>query len=113
MGALELTRRTMEDIAQHRDFTRRVAINSDDEIGQMVRSFNGLVDRLQTSMQDIQARMGEVRSAVESLSTAAQQVATSSANQSSSTSAMAASIEEMTVSINTVSSSAGDAQAIA
>jgi methyl-accepting chemotaxis protein len=113
MGPLELTRRTMEDIAQHRDFTRRVAVNSDDEIGQMVRSFNGLVDRLQTSMQDIQSRMGEVRNAVESLSSAAQQVALSSANQSGSTSAMAASIEEMTVSINTVSGSAGDAQAMA
>ena len=113
MGPLELTRRTMEDIAQQRDFTRRVPLNSNDEIGQMVYSFNGLVDRLQTSMQDIQSRMSQVRSAVESLSTAAQQVAISSANQSGSTSAMAASIEEMTVSINTVSASAGDAQTMA
>ncbi|WP_303785746.1 methyl-accepting chemotaxis protein [Azovibrio restrictus] len=113
MGPLELTRRTMDDIAQHRDFTRRVPVNSQDEIGQMVKGFNSLVDRLQSSMQEIQSRMTEVRSAVESLSTAAQQVAASSANQSGSTSAMAASIEQMTVSISTVSSSAGDAQSMA
>lgn len=113
MAPLELTRRTMEDIAQQRDFTRRVPVASNDEIGQMVTGFNSLVDRLQASMQDIQARMKEVRGAVESLSTAAQQVAASSANQSGSTSAMAASIEEMTVSISTVSNSAGDAQSMA
>ncbi|MCX8144797.1 MAG: methyl-accepting chemotaxis protein [Azovibrio sp.] len=113
IGPLELTRRTMADIAEQRDFTRRVPIQSKDEIGHMVQGFNRLIERLQASMQDIQARMAGVRSAVESLSTAAQQVAASSANQSGSTSAMAASIEQMTVSISTVSSSAGDAQNMA
>jgi len=113
MRPLELTRRTMDDITEHRDLTRRVPVKSDDEIGRMVRGFNRLVDQLQSSMQDIQSRMQGARSAVESLSTAAQQVATSSSNQSGSTSAMAASIEEMTVSISTISSSAGDAQAMA
>ncbi|GHU28404.1 chemotaxis transducer [Betaproteobacteria bacterium] len=113
MIPLEQTRKTMAEIATHRDFTRRVPLNSNDEIGLMVKDFNNLVDVLQTSLRGIQTSMVDVRAAVESLSTAAQQVAASSANQSSSTSAMAASIEEMTVSIGTVSNSATDAQAIA
>ena len=113
MAPLELTRQTMDDIARERDFTRRVPIDSKDEIGSMVKGFNALIDRLQEAMRDIQARMTTVRGAVESLATAAQQVATSSANQSSSTSAMAASVEEMTVSISTVSASAAEAQKMA
>jgi methyl-accepting chemotaxis protein len=113
MTPLELTRQTISDIAAHRDLTRRVTLESNDEIGLLVKDFNGLVDVLQSSLRDIQQSMVDVRSSVESLTVAAGEVATSSANQSSSTSAMAASIEEMTVSIGTVSNSATDAQAIA
>ena len=113
MIPLDHTRRTIAAIAAERDFTRRVSINSNDEVGLLVKDFNNLIDVLQGSLREIQTRMVDVHGAVESLSTAAQQVATSSSNQSSSTSAMAASIEEMTVSISTVSSSADDAQAVA
>jgi methyl-accepting chemotaxis protein len=113
MIPLEQTRKTMAEIIAYRDFTRRVPINSNDEIGLMVKDFNNLINILQKSITEIQTSMTEVRTAVESLSAAAQHVADSSSNQSSSTSAMAASIEEMTVSISTVSNSADDAQAIA
>ena len=113
MIPLEHTRRTISAIAGERDFTRRVSIKSNDEIGLLVKDFNNLVEVLQGALREIQTSMVNVRAAVESLSTAAQQVATSSSNQSSSTSAMAASIEEMTVSITTVSNSADEAQSIA
>jgi methyl-accepting chemotaxis protein len=49
--------RTMEDtmvsIAQSLDFTQRVPVARDDEIGQSVRAFNSLIDTLQRSLDDM------------------------------------------------------------
>ncbi|MDR3352826.1 MAG: methyl-accepting chemotaxis protein [Zoogloeaceae bacterium] len=110
MNPIEETRSAMLRIAAENNLCLRVNYQARNEVGEMVTAFNGMMTKLQQSLNTIQSRMVDVHSAVESLSTAAQQVATSSANQSSSTAAMAASIEEMTVSISTVSNSASDAQ---
>ncbi|MDR1850252.1 MAG: methyl-accepting chemotaxis protein [Zoogloeaceae bacterium] len=104
---------TIGKVEHSGDFTRRVHVSGNDEVGQTAGSFNQLMQTLQGSLQTITNQIDETRQGTETLNTAAQQVATSSASQSNSTSAMAASVEEMTVSINTVSASAEDAQGIA
>lgn len=50
---------TMADIAQSLDFTRRVPVTRNDEIGQSVRAFNALLDTLQRSLG---AMVGIIRS---------------------------------------------------
>ena len=45
--------KTMADIAVSLDFTRRVPVTRDDEIGQSIRAFNSLVDTLQTSLSEM------------------------------------------------------------
>ncbi|MDR1849407.1 MAG: methyl-accepting chemotaxis protein [Zoogloeaceae bacterium] len=100
-------------VATNRDLKLRVDYQKNDEVGEVVKSFNQLMQELQNALKEITDRVTETTQGVEALNTAAKQVAESSASQSSSTSAMAASVEEMTVSINTVSASAGDAQNIA
>ena len=110
---VEKVRDAVKQVERDNDLKLRVDYRSSDEVGEMVVAFNAMMGKLQTSFVDIRGRVKEVNDAVDNFSTAAQQVAASSASQSSSTSAMAASVEEMTVSINTVSSSAGDAQAMA
>ncbi|HRV76994.1 MAG TPA: methyl-accepting chemotaxis protein [Thauera sp.] len=50
---------TMTDIAVSLDFTRRVAVSRNDEIGQSVRAFNSLLDTLQHSLGAI---VGIIRS---------------------------------------------------
>jgi methyl-accepting chemotaxis protein len=109
----EKIRNAVKQIEYDNNLKLRVDYKSTDELGEMVQAFNSMMDKLQSSFQDIQKRMGEVNGAVANFSTAAQQVAASSASQSSSTSAMAASVEQMTVSINTVSNSASEAQGLA
>jgi methyl-accepting chemotaxis protein len=47
--------RTMADIAATLDFTRRVPVHRNDEIGQSIQAFNGLVDTLQRSLSEMVA----------------------------------------------------------
>ncbi|MDR0529376.1 MAG: methyl-accepting chemotaxis protein [Zoogloeaceae bacterium] len=107
---LELSRQTMDDISTRNDMTRRVPIDSADEIGQMVKSFNNLVAHVQETLNCVRGSISGVLSTANALSRASAQVASSSSQQSSATSSMAAAVEEMTVSIGTVSGSADEAQ---
>jgi methyl-accepting chemotaxis protein len=112
MKPLELTRSTLEHVVADNDLTRRVDVKSEDEIGQMVKSFNGLTARLQEALTSVSGSTKDVLTTAQTLSSAASQVAESSASQSSATSAMAAAVEEMTVSIGTVAASADEAQTL-
>jgi methyl-accepting chemotaxis protein len=113
MQPLILTQNAMKYVATNNDLTHQVNLVHEDEIGQLVKSFNALLTRLHETLVGIRGNVEGVLSTSSSLSSAASQVATSSAHQSSATSAMAAAVEEMTVSISTVSSSADEAQHLA
>ena len=95
------------------DLTLRLGIDSRDEIGELSKSFDRMMDRLQSVFKTIQGQVGEVGKTVESVATSADEVAQSSASQSSSSSSMAAAIEQMSVSIDTVSGSAAEARTMA
>jgi len=101
------------EIRQSLDLTRRIENRNHDELGEMARSFDEMMDTLRDTFLAVREQVDEVGKTVESVATAADQVARSSASQSSSASAMAASIEQMSVSINTVSGSASEARSIA
>jgi len=45
--------KTMADIAASLDFTRRVPVTRNDEIGQSISAFNSLIDTLQTSLSEM------------------------------------------------------------
>ncbi|MDR1423933.1 MAG: methyl-accepting chemotaxis protein [Azoarcus sp.] len=113
MKPLELTRDTMQQITTDNDLTRRVDVNSNDEIGEVVKCFNALASRLHDALSNINAAARGVVDTASAVSATASQVAESSANQSSATSAMAAAVEEMTVSISTVSSNAEETRTLA
>jgi len=113
MKPLELTRDTMQQITIDNDLTRRVDVDSNDEIGEVVKCFNALAGRLHEALSNINTAARGVVDTASAVSATASQVAESSLNQSSATSAMAAAVEEMTVSISTVSSSAEEAQNLA
>ncbi|ADE12652.1 methyl-accepting chemotaxis protein [Sideroxydans lithotrophicus] len=102
-------RTAIMEISRTGDFTRRVKVDSDDEIGQTVRSFNELMENLQTAFRQVGSDIGKVTDSSHSLSTSSQQVAKSSSSQSEAASAMAATIEEITVSIAHVAEGAREA----
>ncbi len=100
---------TMVDIGKTGDFTRRIPVDSKDEIGQTARSFNDLIGSVQTTLHELHDGIDSVFDASRALSASSHQVATSSAHQSEAASAMAATVEQVTVSISHVSEGAHEA----
>ena len=90
------------------DFSLRVPAKYRDELGQMARALNRLLERLQKSIGAIAASAAKVSSASASMTDASEQVARASEEQSNSAGSMAASVEELTVSINHVGERAGE-----
>jgi methyl-accepting chemotaxis protein len=80
------------------DLTKRIQINWKDEIGEMAKSFNLFVQKLEQII-------GEVRTSSDGIASAAGQVASSAASLSQGTSEQAASIEETTSSLEEMSAS--------
>ncbi len=104
-----MMRRSIKEITNTGDFTRRVAVNSDDEIGQTVRSFNNLMGNLQTTFREVHEDIAQVTQSSHSLSESSQQVAAGSASQNEAATTMTATVEQVTVSIGQVSDGAHEA----
>ena len=94
------------------DFTVRVAVSRQDEIGQTTSALNRLLDKLQGNLKSIAAGALSVASAANEMSTTSGHVATASNQQSEAASDMAATVQEMTVSINHVADRAQEANRI-
>ena len=84
------------------DFTVRVDVLKQDEIGQTTQALNQLLGKLQGNLKTISESAKSVSSAASLMTTTSTEVATASHQQSESASDMAATVEEMTVSINHV-----------
>jgi len=110
--SLNQVRTTIADVERDSDFTRRVDVSSEDEVGQTAKSFNQLIATMQETARSVLHNVGKVSDGVASLASSSDQVATSSLQQSEAASAMAASVEQMTVSISHVSDSAREALTI-
>ncbi|WP_434457978.1 methyl-accepting chemotaxis protein [Stutzerimonas urumqiensis] len=109
MAPLQAMRRTVTAIGERLDLTERVAVNSNDEIGQTVRAFNGMVDALQRSFNALAQSAGEVGGAAKGLRANAGIFSEASTTQAEAATQMAAGVEEMTASISHVAERAEDA----
>jgi methyl-accepting chemotaxis protein len=96
-------------IGRDGDFTRRVEVQSLDEIGQTSQSLNELVAKLQTAFQQVKEGAEKFVSSSQSLTAYSDQVAESSANQNESTSVMAATVSQVTFGTSMVASGASEA----
>ena len=112
VGALTSIKATVNEIASHRDFTRRVKAQGQDEVSDTGRALNTLLEEVQSSFQQFRTQIEQVSEAASRLATAAHQVATGSDDQSEASASMAAAIEELTVSINHVSDRSAEANAL-
>ena len=108
-GPMNQMRATIAEVEKSGDFTRRVPVSAQDEVGQTAQAFNNLMAELQQALGKVLVSVGQVSGSAQTLSGSSQQVASSSTHQSEATSSMAAAVEEMTVSINHVSDSARQA----
>ena len=109
---LDLMQTTIGEVEQTSDFSKRVPIDSSDEVGQTAKSFNELMGVLQQSFGVILDNVTKVSDTAHRLSAVADQVASSSERGSDDSAEMAATVEEVTVSINHISESAREALSI-
>ena len=109
---LDRMRTAIAEVEHSGDFTRRIPINGNNEVGQTAHSFNQLMDTMQAALRNILNSVDQVSDATRTLSSSSAQAATSSVQQSEAASAMAATVEQVTASIHHVSDSARDALTI-
>ncbi|QKE40578.1 MAG: HAMP domain-containing protein [Ferrovum myxofaciens] len=101
--------RTIQEIAKTGDFTMRVDVHSEDEIGQTSGAFNDLMTNLQQSFRQVHEGIEKLAGSSHSLSVSSHQVATDSSHQSEATAAMAATVEQIVVSISNISEGSQEA----
>ncbi|MBI5918884.1 MAG: methyl-accepting chemotaxis protein [Nitrosomonadales bacterium] len=102
-GPVGSMQRAMAALADSHDFTRRVEVHGNDEVGQTAQALNDLIASLQMTFRETHESIGKMYQASQSLSDAAKHVAHGSVSQSEAATAIAAAIEQMTVSIGSVS----------
>ena len=111
-GALNNIRDSVGRVESDLDFTLRVEVQRQDEIGVTAQALNRLLDKLQGNFKTIMARTQTVAHSASQMATTSSQVATASHQQSEAASNMAATVEEMTVSINHVGDRSQEADRI-
>ena len=81
------------------DLTQRLEGGGDDEVGRLVNSFNGFMDKLHSIMSQIKESVGDFVAASNEINATSAQLATGVEEQTSQSSEIAASVQEMTASI--------------
>ena len=100
------------DIEQQSDFTRRVPVDGNDEVGSTASSFNALMQTMQGALHVILDNVGELSNASHTLTLSSQQFAGISARQAEAAGAIAVAVEEVTSNISRMSEEGGEANEI-
>ncbi len=100
----------IRDVAQGEgDLTKRIEIDSNDEIAVVARWFNRFMDSLQEIMAKVAANTARVTAAAAEISSSSARTAEGSQEQSSQITQVATAMEEMAVTVQEVSSNSGRA----
>jgi methyl-accepting chemotaxis protein-2 (aspartate sensor receptor) len=94
------------------DFTSRIEVSSNDEIGNLMHAFSKMQSHLADTIREVRNTVTSVASDASQLRASAQTVAQGSQEQSDAAASMAASVEQMSASIAMISQHAEDAQEI-
>lgn len=106
-------RSVIAHISSSKDFTRAVAVESRDEIGQTAQAFNDLIRTLRDTLADLQKSISAIDTSAKQMDVSANESAKAAEVNSTSAATMAASIEEMSVSITHVADNAKEAMDLA
>lgn len=108
VGPIKRTASAMSDIAQGRgDLTRRLAIESNDEVGNLAVQFNAFVQRMQETLRDVRRSTISVYHSAGEISHSSEELATRTEQAAANLQETSASMEEIT---STVNHSADNAQ---
>ena len=105
--SLDAVSQSMNDLARGEgDLTKRMAVDTADEVGRTGRAFNQFMEGLQTMISQVRENADAVASAAAKLSNSAGNVSRASGEQSDAASSAASAVEEMTTSVENVAESA-------
>ena len=120
MGVAQSVKRSLDDVSHSMaelaegggDLTRRMKVNSVDEVGRTSTAFNHFMEGLQGIIRQVRNDAERLASASSELSATAGNVAHASHTQSESAAATAAAVEQITVSISSVAQAADEVRAL-
>jgi len=108
VGPIKRTSTAMQDIAQGRgDLTRRLSVESRDEIGDLAVQFNAFVERMQDTLRDVRHSTTSVYESAGEISRSSEELSTRTEQAAANLQETSASMEEIT---STVNHSADNAQ---
>lgn len=87
---------TVTQLAAQGDLTQRVSITSTDELGNMGRSFNAMLDNLMKIVSEVREGTGSITAAASQISSGVQDLSQRTSEQASALEETSASMEEMT-----------------
>ncbi|SFN06840.1 methyl-accepting chemotaxis protein [Formivibrio citricus] len=99
-------------IENNLDFTHRVEVHGNDELGVTAQAVNRLLEKMQGNLKTISGEVQTLAAAANQMASTADQVAKAAHQQSEAASSMAATVEEMTVNISLVGDRAQEANRI-
>jgi len=111
--SLDDVNRSMSELAEGGgDLTKRMVVNTADELGRTSSAFNRFMEGLQDIIRKVRSDAERLASAASELSATAGNVAEASHAQSESAAATASAVEEITASIGSVAQSAEEVRAL-
>ncbi len=94
----------MKDVAEGEgDLTKRIEINSDDELAELGRWFNTFMDKLQRLVIQVAQNTRQIASATEAISASSKQQAKGAEAQSGQTNQVATAMQEMSITVAQIS----------
>jgi methyl-accepting chemotaxis protein len=111
-GPVESMRKALVAAQESNDLTQRVNVAGRNEVAEMARAFNALMDSLQSTLRQVMADAQEVSSAATQMASASTQMTETSRVQSESASSTAAAVEQVTVSINQVADNTRETRSV-
>ncbi|RWU21229.1 chemotaxis protein [Pseudomonas alkylphenolica] len=116
LAALRITRplqsltHMLEDIAEGEgDLTRRLTVQSRDEIGQLAKAFNRFVERIHTSISEVSSTTRQLNEVATRVVNASNSSMSNSDEQASRTSSVAAAINQLGAAAQEIARNAADA----
>lgn len=94
--------KTLQNIQKTLDLTKRVELNSNDEIGDAGRAFNEMITQFHTSMQEVAAATEQIAAATEQTAVISGQTQTNISEQQQATEQVATAINQMNATVQDV-----------
>ncbi|VAW83126.1 Methyl-accepting chemotaxis sensor/transducer protein [hydrothermal vent metagenome] len=112
-GGIVRMQQTVEDIEQQGDLTRRVNVNSNDEVGRLAGAFNRLVENMANIISEVKKEANLVADSATRMRVVTGQTSSGAQQQSDEIHQIASAMNEMSATVSEVASSAESATSFA